>query len=90
MQVRIPQPQMADLLKQQLVSPLAIFQIFCALLWMLDEYWQYTIFTLFSIVALESTTCFQRMKTFSTLGGMANKPMPLLVYRDKKWSQVNA
>jgi len=55
---------------------------------MLDEYWQYTIFTLFSIVALEATTCFQRMKTFSTLGGMANKPTPLLVYRDQKWTMM--
>lgn len=86
--LRIPTPQLLDLLKQQMVSPLAIFQVFCAILWMLDEYWQYTIFTLFSIVALEATTCFQRMKTFQTLGGMANKPTPLLVYRDGLWAQM--
>lgn len=87
-EIRIPTPKMMDLLKQQLMSPLAIFQVFCAILWMLDEYWQYTIFTLFSIVALECTTCFQRMKTFSTLGGMANKATPLMVYRSGVWSKL--
>ena len=52
------------------------------------RYWQYTIFTLFSIVALEATTCFQRMKTFSTLGGMANKATALMVYRNKSWVEM--
>jgi len=86
--VRIPTPKMADLLKQQLMSPLAMFQFFCAILWMLDEYWQYTIFTIFSIVMLEATTVFQRLKTFSTLGGMANKPSPLMVYRSGRWVRL--
>eukprot|EP00616_Rhizochromulina_sp_CCMP1243_P017602 CAMPEP_0119000990 /NCGR_PEP_ID=MMETSP1173-20130426/64353_1 /TAXON_ID=1034831 /ORGANISM="Rhizochromulina marina cf, Strain CCMP1243" /LENGTH=1550 /DNA_ID=CAMNT_0006952493 /DNA_START=19 /DNA_END=4671 /DNA_ORIENTATION=+ len=86
--LRIPTPKVTELLKQQLLSPIAIFQIFCAVLWMLDEYWQYTIFTLFSIVALEATTVFQRLKTFSTLGGMASKPTPLHVFRDGAWAQL--
>jgi cation-transporting ATPase 13A1 len=87
-EIRIPTPKILDLLKQQLLSPLAIFQVFCAILWMLDEYWQYTLFTLFSIVALEATTCFQRLRTFSTLGGMASKATPLMVYRDKEWKKM--
>jgi magnesium-transporting ATPase (P-type) len=55
---------------------------------MLDEYWQYTIFTLFSIFMLEATTAFQRLRTFNTLGNMASKPTPLMVYRDAKWHQL--
>ena len=54
---------------------------------MLDEYWQYTIFTLFSIFMLEATTAFQRLRTFNTLGNMASKPTPLQVYRDGKWEE---
>mgnify|MGYP000527471497 CR=1 FL=1 len=41
----IPTPKFFDLYTEQLLSPLAIFQFFCAILWMLDEYWQYTMFT---------------------------------------------
>ena len=41
----IPTPKFFDLYKEQLLAPLAIFQFFCAVLWMLDEYWQYTLFT---------------------------------------------
>lgn len=36
--MKIPTPKIVDLFKQQLMKPLAIFQIFCAILWMLDEY----------------------------------------------------
>jgi len=86
--VRVPTPKIFQLIKEQLLSPIVIFQVFCAILWMLDEYWQYTIFTLFSIVMFEATTAFQRLRTFSTLGSMASKPTPLQVYRDGKWSQL--
>jgi hypothetical protein len=56
-------------------------QVFCAVLWLMDEYWQYTIFSLFSVLMLESTTTFQRLRTFSTLHGMCPKPYPLKVRR---------
>jgi len=87
-EMRIPPPRFLDLFKSQLLAPIAIFQLFCAILWMLDEYWQYTIFTLFSIFMLEATTAFQRLRTFNTLGNMASKPTPLMVYRDAKWHQL--
>lgn len=78
-------PSFLELLKLQLLSPLAIFQVFCALLWLLDDYWSYTFFTLVSVVMYEATTVFQRTRTQQMLGGMSPKPSPVYVYRANKW-----
>lgn len=73
---------------EQLLSPIAMFQVFCAVLWLMDEYWQYTIFSIFSVLMLESTTTFQRLRTFSTLHGMCPKPYPLQVFRGGRWQEL--
>jgi len=77
----LPAPSFFELLKEQLTRPLAIFQVFCALLWLLDEYWTYTLWTLVSVVVFEAVTVFQRTKTQTMLGGMAPKPSSVYVYR---------
>lgn len=70
----IKPPRFLQVLGEQLLAPLAMFQFFCAFLWMLDDYWQYTMFTLVSIVMLEFTTSFQRLRTLKTLRNMCTKP----------------
>eukprot|EP01052_Picozoa_sp_SAG31_P001199 SAG31_NODE_40_length_31360_cov_6.751575_7_plen_1122_part_00 len=82
----ITTPKFHEILMQQLIAPIAVFQIFCSLLWMLDMYWQYTVFTVMSIVMLESTSAFQRMKTLTQLNGMTSKPYQINVYRMGKWA----
>ena len=74
-----------EILRGQLLKPLAIFQFFSCLLWMLDEYWQYTIITLITIVMMESTTAFQRSRTLNQLRGLSPKPYPIFVFRDREW-----
>jgi cation-transporting ATPase 13A1 len=81
-------PGFLELLQLQLLSPLAMFQVFCALLWLLDEYWTYTMWTLASVLIFEATTVFQRTRTQSMLGGMAPKPTPIYVFRSGKWAIV--
>eukprot|EP01034_Spumella_vulgaris_P021380 gene21380-27410_t len=81
-------PSFFELLQLQLLSPLAIFQIFCALLWLLDEYWSYTVFTLISVVVYEATTVFQRTRTQQMLGGMSPKPTPIYAFRCNRWIMV--
>ena len=79
-------PTFWKLYKEQLLAPVAIFQLFTASLWLLDAYWQFTAFTLFSILTLESGTVFQRLKTAKTLRGMSSKPFPVKVLRNGKWA----
>ena len=51
--VAVQPPSFMYLLQQQMMSPLAIFQVFCAMLWLLDEYWSYTAWSLLSIVIFQ-------------------------------------
>ena len=58
----IPLPSILSLLLQQLLQPLFLFQLFCVILWSLDEYWMYALFTLFSLVMFEFTMAYNRWK----------------------------
>lgn len=84
----VPVPSFLELLQIQLLSPLAIFQVFCALLWLLDEYWTFTLWSLVSVVIFEATTVFQRTRTQKMLGGMSPIPSPIYAYRGNKWIVV--
>jgi cation-transporting ATPase 13A1 len=80
-------PKFLDMWLERLLSPISMFQLFSAALWLLDAYWQYTMMTLVQILILESTTVFQRLKTLKTLKGMSVKAFDVYVYRDEKWLQ---
>ena len=85
-----PTPRFVDLYIEQLLSPLAIFQIFCSFLWLLDAVSVgFTAFQLFTILLLESTTVFQRQRTLKTLSSMSAKPYSLQVYRKGTWVELS-
>ena len=56
-------------------------------LWLLDDYWQYSMFTLFMILSFEGTTVMQRLKSINTLKGMGLERLPVWVYRSQSWQQ---
>ena len=80
-------PKFLDMWLERLLSPISMFQLFSAALWLLDAYWQYTMMTLVQILVLESTTVFQRLKTLKTLKGMSVKAFDVYVHRDGTWLQ---
>jgi cation-transporting ATPase 13A1 len=51
----IPIPKFFDVYKEHLVAPFFVFQIFCSALWLLDEYWYFSLFTLGMLFVFEGT-----------------------------------
>lgn len=84
----IPIPTFLELFKEHAVAPFFVFQVFCVALWLMDEQWYYSIFSLFMLVSFEMTTVFQRRTTMNEFQSMGIKPFSIYVFRDKKWEQV--
>ena len=81
----VPLPTFWKAYKEQLMSPVTVFQIFTTLLWLLDEYWKYALFSAASLMMFEATTAFSKIKNVRTLRGMGRAPTRIAVFRDGRW-----
>ncbi|KAL8711826.1 MAG: hypothetical protein Q9220_003770 [cf. Caloplaca sp. 1 TL-2023] len=86
----IPVPTFSELWKEHAVAPFFVFQMFCVGLWLLDDYWYYSLFTLFMLVGFESTVVWQRQRTLNEFRGMSIKPYEIWVHRVGKWEQITS
>lgn len=51
----IPLPSARELYIEQIIAPMFVFQVFCMLLFCLDDYWYLSIFTLCMLLVIEGT-----------------------------------
>ncbi|CAK9780742.1 hypothetical protein CC85DRAFT_329688 [Cutaneotrichosporon oleaginosum] len=84
----IPIPKFMELFAEHAVAPFFVFQMFCVALWMLDEYWYYSLFTAFMLIVFECTVVFQRVRTLTEFRTMSITPYPVQAFRDGKWVEV--
>lgn len=84
-----PQPTFQKLMKEHCMEPFFVFQVFCVGLWCLDEYWYYSLFTLFMLFMFESTMAKARLKTLSELRRVKVDGQTLMVYRCGKWIKIS-
>ncbi|CAM9553765.1 unnamed protein product [Phaeothamnion confervicola] len=87
--LEIPSRGFLDLLHEQAVAPFFVFQTVCIGLWILDEYWYYSVFTLLMLVAFESTVCLQRQDSLETLRQMRRPPHAIFAFRLGAWRLVS-
>ncbi|ONK67943.1 uncharacterized protein A4U43_C05F5470 [Asparagus officinalis] len=83
-----PQPTFQKLMKEHCMEPFFVFQVFCVGLWCLDEYWYYSLFTLFMLFLFESTMAKSRLKTLTELRRVRVDGQTLMVYRCGKWVKL--
>jgi cation-transporting ATPase 13A1 len=81
----IPIPEFFDIYKEHMVAPFFVFQLFTSALWLLDEYWYYTLMSLGMLFMFEGTVVMQRLQNYKRLRKMRVDPQPIWVYRENKW-----
>ncbi|KAK4531833.1 hypothetical protein CCYA_CCYA09G2690 [Cyanidiococcus yangmingshanensis] len=86
--LQIPMPSFWELYKEQVTAPLFAFQLFCVILWCLDEMWKYSLMTLVMMLSFEATVVRSRQRSLRELRGMRTRPYPVLALRDGKWQRV--
>lgn len=68
-------PEFTELLIDHAFAPLFVFQMFCILLWCLDEYWYYSLITGFMTAGMECSVVYQRINNMRMLRSMAEVPV---------------
>mmetsp|Transcript_126796 Transcript_126796/g.370660 ORF Transcript_126796/g.370660 Transcript_126796/m.370660 type:complete len:1214 (-) Transcript_126796:94-3735(-) len=86
----IPLPTFGELFQEHAVAPFFVFQVFCVLLWLMDEYWYYSLLTLFMLIVLEAQMVHRRRSDLSELRAMRIPPRPMHVLRAGSWGTVQS
>ena len=86
----IPIPEFWDLLKEHVIEPFFVFQLFCVLLWLLDEYWNYALMTLIMLLLLECQVVNRRLSDLRELSLVKPEIVSMFVYRDSKWISIKS
>lgn len=86
--MRIPIPSFFSLYKEHIVAPFFVFQLFCIMLWVFDDYGLHSFFTLTMLCIFEATVVGQRIISLVTLRKMRVPPHLIFVYRNNQWQKI--
>ncbi|CEM01515.1 unnamed protein product [Vitrella brassicaformis CCMP3155] len=86
----IPIPEFWELFKEHIVAPFFVFQFVCVVLWLLDEYWYYSLMTLVMLIFLEAQLVNRRRKDLEELKSMRLKSINVNAYRQGEWVKVKS
>ena len=86
----IPIPSFKMMLVEHATAPFFVFQMFCVLLWMLDDYWAMSLLTGVMLVIFEGTVVQQRIKNLFQLREMETSPILISVMRQGSWTAINS
>eukprot|EP00053_Salpingoeca_punica_P016289 m.153139 g.153139 ORF g.153139 m.153139 type:complete len:1178 (+) comp16932_c0_seq1:66-3599(+) len=85
-EISIPQPR--ELLLQQMVAPIFVFQVTTMLLYMLDGMVVFCCVMLGMLVLIEHMLVKQRIKNFKESLDLREKPSLINVYRSNRWRRI--
>jgi len=88
--MKIPIPSFFELYKEHMVAPFFVFQLFCILLWVVDDYGVHSAITLTMLCIFEATVVGQRIVSLVTLRKMRVPPHYIFVYRNNLWEKISS
>ena len=88
--MKVPIPSFFSLYKEHIVAPFFVFQLFCILLWVFDDYGLHSGMTLLMLCIFEATVVAQRIINLVTLRKMRVPPQYIFVYRNHEWRKISS
>ncbi|OUM55368.1 hypothetical protein BVG19_g4895 [[Candida] boidinii] len=85
----IPIPTFAELFKEHAIAPFFVFQLFSVALWLMDDMWYLSLFSLFMLVSFECTTVWQRRSTMVEFQSMGIPSYNVFCFRNSKWVELS-
>ncbi|ORM41350.1 putative manganese-transporting ATPase PDR2 [Babesia sp. Xinjiang] len=86
----IPACDFVSMLIDSFLSPFFIFQLISTLIWVMDNYWYYSMLSVFSIVTIEIQMVNRRIRDYNRINSMRIPPSKIYVYRDGKWNNISS